>query len=271
MLTIIGTPIGNLEDLSPRGHKALQAVAILACEDTRRTGNLLRLMNIPSPKLVSLHEHNEAERVAELLIHLKKGVHVGLVSDSGMPTLSDPGSRLVAAAQAAGVPTEVIGGPTALTNALAGSGLVGAQAGHSGFVFLGFPPRTEKARAALFATHAAHGLPLVCYESPNRVQSLCASALKALGNRPAMLARELTKLHETWHGNSLESLATTLPKTLKGECVLVIGGGEPAHVALPTESSKTGLKALAEQVALQLGISNQAAYSLLIKYKPSQR
>ena len=266
MLTIIGTPIGNLNDLSPRAREALGNARTIACEDTRRTGNLLRLMNIPAPKLVSLHEHNEASRLPELLALLQKGQGVALVSDSGMPCLSDPGSRLVAAAQAAGVRVEVIGGPTALTNAIAGSGLVGAQAEGGGFVFLGFPPRTAKGRVALFTTHAAHGLPLVCYESPNRVKSLCADALKALGNRPAMLARELTKLHESWHGPDLATLATTLPASLKGECVLVIGHGSP-QAGPPAASSKTGLKGLAEQVASQLGISNQQAYKALISIK----
>lgn len=267
MLYVVGTPIGNLEDLSPRATRVLQNVGMVACEDTRRTGRLFQLLGIKAPQLVALHEHNEATQLPKLIALLKKGEEIAVVSDGGMPAISDPGARLVAAAQAANIKLEVIGGPTALTNAIAGSGLVGHNAGNSGFVFLGFAPRTAKAQTELLQQHAPHGLPLVFYENPTRVPTLCATALKVLGNRPAMLARELTKLHESWYGPDLATLTEMLPE-LKGECVLVIGAGDASRsTAAETPEAVDSLKALAALVAKQCGLSNQKAYKALLNLK----
>lgn len=270
MLYVIGTPIGNLEDLSPRATRVLSEVTRVACEDTRRTGRLFQLLGVKAPQLIGLHEHNEATQIPKLLAQLKKGETLALVSDGGMPSISDPGARLVAAAQAAGVKLEVIGGPTALTNAIAGSGLVGHNAGNSGFVFLGFAPRTGKAQTTLLQQHASHGLPLVFYENPTRVPALCANALKVLGNRPAMLARELTKLHESWYGPDLATLTKTFANgpELKGECVLVMGAGTATRAAAPaTPEAIDSLKALAALVAKQCGLTNQQAYKALLHLK----
>jgi 16S rRNA (cytidine1402-2'-O)-methyltransferase len=272
MLYVIGTPIGNMEDCSPRARAALAAASVVACEDTRRTGRLFQLLGLKAPTLIALHEHNEAKQIPPLIKTLQRGERVALVSDGGMPSISDPGTRLVAAAHTAGVKIEVIGGPTALTNAVAGSGLVGRQAGASGLVFLGFPPRTAKARVALFTVHAAHGLPLVLYENPTRVAALCAAALQVLGNRPACVARELTKLHESWYGPDLATLAQ-LP-TLKGECVVVIGGADSTTsvpVAAPTAAEVSSLKDLAALVAAQCGVGKQAAYKALTQLKETVR
>lgn len=264
MLSVIGTPIGNLQDASPRMVAALRNATLVACEDTRRTGRLFQLLGLPTPKLVPLHGHNEATQIPALLKRLQAGEPLALISDSGLPAISDPGARLVAAAQAAGVKVEVVGGPTALANAAAGSGLVGVA--EPGFIFLGFPPRTAKARAACWQQWGNLGLPLVLYESPNRVAALCQSALEILGNRPARLARELTKLHESWHGPNLGTLASL--KDLKGECVLVIGAGAtnapPTH---HTPLAASTLKELAALVASQTGVSNQAAYKALVALK----
>lgn len=273
MLFVVGTPIGNLEDLSPRALRILTDATTVACEDTRRTGRLFQLLGVKTPKLVALHEHNEASQIKSLLADLKQGGTLALVSDGGMPSISDPGTRLVAAAHEAGVKIEVIGGPTALTNAAAGSGLIGRQAGNSGFVFLGFAPRTVKAQTELLAQHASHGLPLMFYENPTRVPTLCATALKVLGNRPAVLARELTKLHESWYGPDLQTLATTLAEgpDLKGECVLVIGGAEGVSAPtapLPTETAS--LKELAALVGKHCGLSNQQAYKALLNLKTGE-
>jgi 16S rRNA (cytidine1402-2'-O)-methyltransferase len=264
MLTLIGTPIGNLQDASPRMLAALRQATLIACEDTRRAGKLLQLLGLSAPKLVALHQHNEAAQLPALLQRLRAGEPLALISDSGLPCLSDPGARLVAAAHAAQVRLEVIGGPTALANAAAGSGLVGIEA--PGFIFLGFPPRTAKARQEFWHTWGNLPLPLVLYESPHRVAALCQSALGALGNRPARLARELTKLHESWYGPDLATLAHLGP--LKGECVVVVGAGMGAAAAAPTSPlTVASLKELAALVAGHTGVSNQAAYKALVALK----
>jgi 16S rRNA (cytidine1402-2'-O)-methyltransferase len=267
MLSVLGTPIGNLQDASPRLITALQAAKLVACEDTRRTGRLFQLLGVATPKLVALHGHNEAAQIPALLKRLQAGEALALLSDSGLPALSDPGARLIAAAHTAGFKVEVIGGPTALANAAAGSGLVGLE--QPGLLFLGFPPRTAKARTEFWAQWGSLGLPLVLYESPNRLAALCASALESLGNRPARLARELTKLHESWHGPDLATLAAL--GELKGECVLVIGTRneeQDMRVELPL-STPNSLKELAAVVAKQTGVSNQQAYKALVALKHS--
>ncbi len=267
MLSVLGTPIGNLQDASPRLIAALQAAKLVACEDTRRAGRLFQLLGVATPKLVALHGHNEAAQIPTLLKRLQAGDAIALLSDSGLPALSDPGARLIAAAHTAGVKIEVIGGPTALANAAAGSGLVGVA--EPGFIFLGFPPRTAKARTKFWAQWGNLGLPLVMYESPNRVAALCISALEILGNRPARLARELTKLHESWHGPDLATLAAL--SELKGECVLVIGTNteQPITQHQMALSEPTSLKELAAVVAKQTGVSNQQAYKALVALKHS--
>ncbi len=264
MLSVLGTPIGNLQDASPRLIAALQATTLVACEDTRRAGRLFQLLGLPTPKLVALHGHNEAAQIPALLKRLQTGQPVALLSDSGLPALSDPGARLIAAAHGAGVRIEVIGGPTALANAAAGSGLVGID--NPGFLFLGFPPRTSKARREFWQTWGNMGLPLVLYESPNRVAALCQSALDALGNRPARVARELTKLHETWHGPDLATLSGL--GELKGECVVIIGTATSASViAAAKPMAADSLKELAALVARHTGVSNQQAYKALVALK----
>lgn len=271
MLSILGTPIGNLADASPRLIAALQAATLVACEDTRRAGRLFQLLGVATPKLLALHGHNEAAQIPALLKRLQAGETLALLSDSGLPALSDPGARLIAAAHAAGIKIEVIGGPTALANAAAGSGLVGLNGDSTepGFLFLGFPPRTAKARSEFWAKWGTLGLPLVLYENPNRVATLCQSALETLGNRPARLARELTKLHESWHGPDLATLATL--GALKGECVLVIGtgNGERGTVVETPSNQPNSLKELAALVAKQTGVNTQQAYKTLVSLKNS--
>ncbi|MEQ9336978.1 MAG: 16S rRNA (cytidine(1402)-2'-O)-methyltransferase, partial [Miltoncostaeaceae bacterium] len=164
MLSVVGTPIGNLDDLSPRAAAALRAAGVVACEDTRRTATLLRHAGATAPML-ALHAHNEAARTEELVRRMAEGEHVALVSDAGMPGVSDPGTRLVAAAAAAGIPVTVIPGPSAVTAAVALSGL-GEGAG---FVFLGFLPRRPAERASLAAELAALDRPAVAFESPHRL------------------------------------------------------------------------------------------------------
>lgn len=223
-LTIVATPIGNLSDLSPRAAEALGRAGLIACEDTRRTGNLLHKLGIKPPKLVSYYKENETTRITELLKAMQQGEQVLLVSDSGMPAISDPGAKLVAAARNARVTVEVIPGPCAAVMAVAGCGLEGP------FVFAGFLPRKSGEQAKLLARLGGYPETLVFYESPHRIAATVAMLHESLGNRPAWLARELTKFHEEWLGPDLATLASTLAlrEEVKGECTLVVAGATEA-------------------------------------------
>ncbi|MCP5405811.1 MAG: 16S rRNA (cytidine(1402)-2'-O)-methyltransferase [Pseudomonadaceae bacterium] len=271
MLTLLATPIGNLGDMSPRMREALEQATLLACEDTRRTGQLLQRLGIKPPKLVSYHKDNEAARTAELVPLMVKGQSVTLISDSGLPAISDPGARLVAAARAAGVSVGVIPGPSAVAMAVAGSGLEGP------FLFHGFLPRKAGERKSLLARLAGYPETLVFYESPNRVAGTVAELAGALGNRFAVLARELTKLHEEWLAAPLEELAETLVnRDIKGECVLVVAGnsgeGERAEVAdaaIVARLAAVGhAKEVAAWLAAETGISKREAYQRVLALQP---
>ncbi|NBV54299.1 MAG: 16S rRNA (cytidine(1402)-2'-O)-methyltransferase [Proteobacteria bacterium] len=227
LLQVVGVPIGNLADMPPRALQALQSADAIVCEDTRRTGQLLQLMALGKKPLISNHQNNEYRQVETLLARLQVGAQLVLVSDSGMPAISDPGALLVAAARAAGVRVDVIPGPCAAVLAVAGSGFAG------GFVLAGFPPRKGRVRQEWLARLGASPETVVAYESPFRVADLAADMLAAWGNRPAWLARELTKMHEEWLGPNLQELVATLQKRsgVKGECVLVVQGVLPAPKA----------------------------------------
>ena len=222
MLYLVGTPIGNLGDISIRAVETLKAVAVIAAEDTRRTKILCQRYGIVTP-LVSLHEHNERSRTAEVIERMKNGESVALVSDAGMPVISDPGALLVEEAQKAGIPVTVIPGPSAVTAALAISGFRGER-----FRFEGFPPRKPKAREAWLRalTREAQGgsesVPVVCFESPYRLKKTLQAIQKTLGEIPVVVARELTKLHEeVTRGSTGEVLARYTESPPKGECTLV--------------------------------------------------
>jgi 16S rRNA (cytidine1402-2'-O)-methyltransferase len=223
-LQLVATPIGNLGDLSPRAAEALAAADLVACEDTRHSGRLLAHLGIKKP-LVSLHEHNERRRIPELVRALEEGRTIAVVSDAGTPLLSDPGYPLVRAAIAAGATIEAIPGPSAILAALVASGLPPYP-----FTFAGFaPPRAGK-RRAFYRRYGALGHTLVVYESPHRLAASLDDAIAELGpERPAALARELTKLHEEIVRGSLAELAAwTRERKLMGEFVVVIGGSEAA-------------------------------------------
>jgi 16S rRNA (cytidine1402-2'-O)-methyltransferase len=219
-LSLVATPIGNLEDLAPRARAALAAADLVACEDTRHSGMLLSRLGIARP-LLSLHEHNERQRLPRLLAALAAGQRVALVSDAGMPLISDPGLPLVRAAIAAGHRVEAVSGPAALLLALVVSGLPSCP-----FTFVGFPPPRQGPRRRFLAALAPLDHTLVLYEAPHRILATLEDAASELGDRPAALARELTKLHEEVLRGSLRSLAATLAArpAIKGEMVLVIGG-----------------------------------------------
>ncbi|HEY8495895.1 MAG TPA: 16S rRNA (cytidine(1402)-2'-O)-methyltransferase [Limnochordales bacterium] len=230
-LYICGTPIGNLEDITLRALRVLREVSLIAAEDTRHTRKLLAHFGISTP-VVSLHEHNEAQRTPQILERLMQGESVALVSDAGMPLIQDPGQGLVRAAAEAGIPITVIPGPTALVAALAGSGLPTDR-----FAFEGFLPREARRRRAHLETLKNDPRTLVFYEAPHRLRAALADILAVLGDRPACIARELTKVHEEWQRESLSELVRQwAERTPQGEFVIVVAGAsageaEPAPVA----------------------------------------
>lgn len=219
---MVSTPIGNLEDLSPRARRALAEADLIACEDTRHTGRLLTHLGLRK-SLVSLHEHNERQRLPRLLADLERGLTVALASDAGTPLLSDPGFVLVREAAARGIVVEAIPGASAALAALVVSGLPPYP-----FTFAGFPPFREGKRKSFYRDLGNLGHTLVVFESPHRLLASLADAEAELGDRPAAVARELTKLHEETLRGPLSSLRATLSArpSLKGEFVVVIGAAE---------------------------------------------
>ena len=215
-LFVVATPIGNLEDLTFRAARVLREVPLVAAEDTRRSGHLLRHLG-STASLVSLHEHNEESRTAAVLQRLGKGDSVALVSDAGTPAISDPGAKLVAAAAAAGFRVEPIPGASAVMAALSASGLDSEW-----FSFAGFPPARGKARKQWFAdlqSRAVHG-PVVAFEAPHRIQQTLRE-LDVLLNDKIVVFRELTKLHESrYSGKPAEIIGLINP--VAGEFTLVI-------------------------------------------------
>ena len=218
MLTVVGTPIGNLDDIAPRAVRALCDADVVACEDTRRTAVLLRHVGATAP-MVALHAHNEAARSKELVERMAAGARVALVSDAGMPVVSDPGARLVRAAAAAGIAVSVVPGPSAVTAAIALSGL-GEGAG---FVFLGFLPRRAGERAALIERLGTLDVPAVAFESPNRLSAFLEALAAALPDRPVVVCRELTKMHEEAVRGTAAEVAARFAGAARGEVTLVIG------------------------------------------------
>jgi 16S rRNA (cytidine1402-2'-O)-methyltransferase len=219
-LQIVSTPIGNLEDLSPRAARALAEADLVACEDTRHTGRLLAHLGLRK-SLVSLHEHNERARTPDLVDRLAGGETIALVSDAGTPLVSDPGFVLVRAALERGVAVEAIPGPSAALAALAVSGLPPYPV-----TFTGFAPRKGGKRRGFFRELAPLPHTLVVFESPHRVLACLEDAQTELGDRPAALARELTKLHEEVLRGRLSAIRAELAGRpgIKGEMVLVLAG-----------------------------------------------
>lgn len=222
VLYLVGTPIGNLEDLSPRARRVLGAVDLVACEDTRRSGLLLHGLGLRN-RLLSFHEHNRLVRQPQLLQALAAGQSIALISDAGLPGVADPGEELVAAARQAGHDVVCVPGPCALTTALVSSGLPSGR-----FCFEGFlPPRSAPRRQRLQAL-AAEQRTMVLYEAPHRLVALLEDLLGVLGDRPLMVARELTKRHEQQVGPTVAAaLAHFLATPPLGECTLVLGGASP--------------------------------------------
>jgi len=220
MLSVCATPIGNLEDVTLRVLRELREADVILCEDTRRTRVLLDRHEIRGT-LVSYHEHNEAKRTAELVPRLLADERVALVTDAGMPGVSDPGARLIVAALDAGVPVTVLPGPSAVETALVASGLVGER-----YQFVGYLPRGEKALETFWEELSRWPWPVVAFESPQRLPRTLRSLAAALPARRAAVCRELTKAFEEVARGTGEELAARFAEPPKGEIVLVLGASE---------------------------------------------
>ena len=223
-LLLIGTPIGNLEDISARVLRVLGEIDALACEDTRRTRKIYEHFQLPSPRTIfSCADHNEEQAVRRIAGLLDQGLTVGLATDAGMPGISDPGFRAVKAALDGGHDVQVIPGPSAVSAALALSGLSAAS-----YTFLGFPPRKPGKRKNALAAEAEAEHTLVLFESPHRTGALLSDALEVLGDRRAAVCIELTKMFEEtargWLSELAERFAAEAPR---GEVTLVIAGNNP--------------------------------------------
>jgi 16S rRNA (cytidine1402-2'-O)-methyltransferase len=212
-LTVCPTPIGNLEDLSPRARRALGDADLVACEDTRRTGLLFERLDIPRPRLVSNHEGNEAERAVQIAQQIERGARVVLVSDAGTPAISDPGYRLIRTCIERDLEVEVLPGPSAVTTALIASGLPPDR-----WRFEGFLPR----RAGELERVLRSAETVVAFESPRRLPASLAALASLAPNRPAAVCRELTKLHEEVARGTLGELARQFRDQVKGEIVVVV-------------------------------------------------
>ena len=266
-VVIVGTPIGNLGDLSPRAAAALRAADLICCEDTRRTRVLLSAAGIPAPALLAVDRHREAAGAALAVGRARRGERVAVVTDAGMPGVSDPGERVVRAAAAAGVPVTAVPGPTAAVTAVVLSGLAGDR-----WCFEGFLPRKGRDRAARLAAVAGDARATVLYEAPSRVARTVGDLTAVCGaERDVVLARELTKLHEEiWRG-SLGDAGVWLERCApRGEWVLVVAGAVTAEV-----TDDDILEALARSLLIQpdrraavgavasdLGVARRRVYEL---------
>lgn len=272
-LYIVGTPIGNLEDLTPRAARILREVDIVAAEDTRSAKTLLDHADLaggvnPTRRVISYFEGNEAERFTVIHDALAQGRDVAIISEAGMPGISDPGHRAVAAAIEVGARIEVIPGPNAALAALVASGLPTDR-----FMFLGFPPREAGARQVLLGSLRQEVATLIFYEAPDRVGATLADLAAAFGGeRRVSLGRELTKLHEEHVRGSLTELAAKYADTApRGECTLVVQGGtgEEAEVDIEGELRKllaTGLgpKDAAQRLVVLTGKPRRQLYQLAL-------
>jgi len=263
-LYLVATPIGNLEDITYRAVRVLGEVEVIACEDTRQTRKLLDHYGIAKPT-ISYHEHNEAGRAAELVERLVAGTSVALVSDAGMPLVSDPGYRLVRAAIEAGVPVEPVPGPSAALAALAASGLP-----TDAFHFAGFLPAKAGQRARALEALQDESATLIFYEAPHRVLEALDAIAEVLGPRPVVAARELTKVHEEYLRGTAAEVRDQLAArgSIKGEFTLLVGkAAAPAPDDRPIgeaveELMRAGMARMdaIKQVARRRGLSKREVY-----------
>lgn len=275
-LYLVGTPIGNLEDITLRALRILKEVDQIACEDTRHTQKLLTHYDIRKP-LVSYHEHNELTRAPELVVALEQGARIALVSDAGMPLVSDPGHRLVALCLRHHIPVVPIPGPSALLASLSASGLPSEE-----FLFIGFLPARSGERRRALERLRIEDRTIILYEAPHRVAECIADAREVLGNRSACIAREMTKMHEEFRRGKLSELAASLEeRPARGEITLLIGPEAPADAwthANSTQSLADRVEELIRQAKLdrkealklaakERGLTRRAAYDEIVSEK----
>jgi 16S rRNA (cytidine1402-2'-O)-methyltransferase len=272
-LFVVAVPIGNPDDLTPRARRTLASVAVVAAEDTRHFATLARHHGIDS-RAVSYHDHNEDARSRDLLERLVAGEDVALVSDAGTPLVSDPGYRLVRAAIEAGIAVTSLPGASAVTTALAASGLPPHP-----FRFMGFLPRTAAARLAAFEAVARDDATLVAFEAPRRVLAALRDALVILGDRSGCLARNLTKPHERYQRGSLSELVAALEGEgdVRGESTLLIGGAthRPDVVAEAEADARLLVaggapsRAIQQLLVARHGLTRREAYALVLRLNDS--
>ncbi len=258
-LYLVATPIGNLEDITLRAIRTLKEADVIACEDTRRTQKLLNHYEIRT-RTISYHEHNEMTRAPELIIELEQGAHVALVSDAGMPVISDPGHRLVKLAIRHNIAVVPVPGASAFLAALAAAGLPVDK-----FRFLGFLPAKRSARQkALDELKQGAQKTLVFYEAPHRVVEMLRDLRRALGDRPVVIAREVTKVYEEFlRGSASEILEVLKARPPKGEITVLVGPDANSH-AEPASGEKSIRADLAEVMAAQ-GLDEKAALKVVAR------
>lgn len=275
-LYLVATPIGNLEDISLRALRILKEADLIACEDTRQTLKLLSHFEIRKP-LESYHEHNEMTRAPELILRMEEGARVALVSDAGTPVISDPGHRLVSLCLRHKIPVIPIPGPSAIVAALAACGLPSEE-----FTFLGFLPARSTERRRRLRQIASEPRSLVLYEAPHRLRATLRDTLEILGDRQAVVARELTKVHEEFLRGRIAGLVQGFEETEpRGEITLIIGPADATSLpdSAPAESQARSLaervaqivaaqnvdrKSALKQAARELGIARREAYKRLL-------
>ena len=277
ILYVVATPIGNLQDITLRALDVLGSVDIIAAEDTRKTGRLLKDRGIQG-RFISYHEHNEQQRCSLLIKKLESGLSVAIVSNAGTPSISDPGFRLVQRAIERNIKIIPIPGAAAAVTAISASGLPS-----EGFVFIGFLPRKQGQRTNKLKKLQNAPWTLIFYESPRRITSLIDDILTQFGDRSAVLAREMTKRHEEFVRGRLSELLQTLSErtSIKGECTLLVAGksGETAYhpealkenLTTRLKQKKLTLSEIVQEVVAETGLSKKLVYTEALKIKNQTR
>ncbi len=262
-LYLVGTPIGNLEDMTLRAIRILKEVDLIACEDTRRTQQLLSHYGIKT-RTISYHEHNELTRAPELIIEMEEGSRVALVSDAGMPVISDPGFRLVSLAIRHNIPVVPVPGASAFVAALAAAGLPVDM-----FRFLGFLPSKKLARRKVLEEMRGSRKTLVFYEAPHRVLDMLQDAKEILGDLPVVVAREVTKLHEEFlRGSVSEVLIRLKKKPVKGEITVLVGAQRRRAAKVPPGRA---LRKEMERLMAEHGLDERAALKAVARARGISR
>lgn len=266
-LYLVPTPIGNLSEMSPRAIEVLNSVDVIACEDTRTSGTLLRHFDI-NKKLIACHNFNEENSAKGIVALLEEGKNVALISDAGYPLINDPGQKLVKLTTDAGYNVVPVSGPSAFLNALVASGLVAQP-----FIFVGFLPQANGEREKKLQEYKNYPMTMIFYEAPHRIDKMLNSCLKVLGDRQCVLARELTKMHEEFIRGSVSEVIEILPE-IRGEMVIVMDGNheDPSaaisdndilEMVAQKESKGVSTRDAIKQIAKETGLSKNAIYSMV--------